>query len=314
MKKLEQLPEIAARQLGGLEATPALLAKIKLKAAEERTPRKPAWKSVAALATAFVLLAVGAVSWQFLPKETSSGDGELMHTRSAGVEIRETEVPVTADLPSGSITLGDGRKGSSDSLFASADNGVFPMLIVNGATYRMLTYPDGISDGLLGSSLGTVNEYNVEPALGSGSIVSNSASQGETVYEIDGFSGALAAAKVNGSTRVFQRVSYAGTATIGNEGLNDTLCSASQVELDDAGRGRHRGRRGRAGPDADPSGQCVLPEHGHERFRLPAHRPDQRSDPPASGGRRHGQRLRHLELPRVLRILPRSHRPLRQGQ
>ena len=77
MKKLEQLPEIAARQLGGLEATPALLAKIKLKAAEERTPRKPAWKSVAALATAFVLLAVGAVSWQFLPKETSSGDGEL---------------------------------------------------------------------------------------------------------------------------------------------------------------------------------------------------------------------------------------------
>ena len=61
MKKLEQLPEIAARQLGGLEATPALLAKIKLKAAEERTPRKPAWKSVAALATAFVLLAVGAV-------------------------------------------------------------------------------------------------------------------------------------------------------------------------------------------------------------------------------------------------------------
>ena len=179
MKKLEQLPEIAARQLGGLEATPALLAKIKLKAAEERTPRKPAWKSVAALATAFVLLAVGAVSWQFLPKETSSGDGELMHTRSAGGEIRETEVPVTADLPSGSITLGDGRKGNSDSLFASADNGVFPMLIVNGATYRMLTYPDGISDGLLGNSLGTVNEYNVEPALGSGSIVSNSASQGE---------------------------------------------------------------------------------------------------------------------------------------
>ena len=61
MKKLEQLSEIAARQLGGLEATPALLAKIKLKAAEERTPRKPAWKSVAALATAFVLLAVGAL-------------------------------------------------------------------------------------------------------------------------------------------------------------------------------------------------------------------------------------------------------------
>ena len=46
MKKLEQLPEIAARQLGGLDATPALLAKIKLKAAEERTPRKPAPSTV----------------------------------------------------------------------------------------------------------------------------------------------------------------------------------------------------------------------------------------------------------------------------
>lgn len=222
MKKLEQLPEIAARQLGGLEATPALLAKIKLKAAEERTPRKPAWKSVAALATAFVLLAVGAVSWQFLPKETSSGDGELMHTRSAGGEIRETEVPVTADLPSGSITLGDGRKGSSDSLFASADNGVFPMLIVNGATYRMLTYPDGISDGLLGSSLGTVNEYNVEPALGSGSIVSirpvrAKRSTRSTVSRRSG------RGQGQRRTRVFQRVSYAGTATIGSESLNDTL-------------------------------------------------------------------------------------------
>lgn len=228
MKKLEQLPEIAARQLGGLEATPAMLARIKLKAAEERSPRKPAWKSIAALATAFVLLAAGAATWQFLPKGTPS-DGELMHTRSAGMEARETEAPAAADLPSGSITLSDGRKGSSGTLFASAENGVFPMLIVNGATYRMLTYPDGISNGLLGDSLGTVNEYNVEPALGSGSIVSNSAGQGETVYAIDGFSGALAAAKVNGSTRVFQRVSYAGTATIGNEGLGDTLCSASQV-------------------------------------------------------------------------------------
>ena len=101
MKKLEQLPEIAARQLGGLEATPALLAKIKLKAAEERTPRKPAWKSVAALATAFVLLAVGAVSWQFLPKETSSGDGELMHTRSAGrgALIRSLPARTTAFSP-----------------------------------------------------------------------------------------------------------------------------------------------------------------------------------------------------------------------
>ena len=36
MKRLEQLPEMAQRQLGGLEATPTLLCKIKLEAAERR--------------------------------------------------------------------------------------------------------------------------------------------------------------------------------------------------------------------------------------------------------------------------------------
>ena len=86
MKKLEQLPEIAARQLGGLEATPAMLAKIKLKAAEERSPRKPAWRSIVALATAFVLLAAGAVSWQFLPKGTPSDEGGLMPPKSTWFE------------------------------------------------------------------------------------------------------------------------------------------------------------------------------------------------------------------------------------
>ena len=40
MKRLEQLPEVANRQLGGLTATSTLLAKAKLRAAEMRQPRR----------------------------------------------------------------------------------------------------------------------------------------------------------------------------------------------------------------------------------------------------------------------------------
>lgn len=245
MTKLERLPEIAGRQLGGLEAGPALMAKIKLKAAEEKQPRKRSWRSVAALATAFVALAAGAVTWQLLPQGQEAKNGApLIQSRSAGGFA--TQAPLTGDLPGGAINMTASRRQTEQTLFASTEGSAFPMVIVNGAAYRMLSYPDAISDGLLGDSLGKVNEYNVEPALGSGGIVSNAVSQGETVYAVNGFTGALAAANVNGSTRVFQRVSYAGAATIGGEGLEDTLCSASQVgwiSLDGAGTVRDEDAR-----------------------------------------------------------------------
>jgi len=44
---------------------------------------------------------------------------------------------------------------------------------------------------------------------------------------------------VEGSLRVFQRVSYAGTAIIGSETLGDTLCSADAVKwIEVEGMGR----------------------------------------------------------------------------
>ena len=110
---------------------------------------------------------------------------------------------------------------------------------MDGATYRMLQSPTGISSSLLGEELGQVTEFNVEPALGTSGMVSNVVARGETVYAISGMSGALVAAQVDGSTRVFQRVSYAGTAIIGSETLADTLCDPADVEwMDLAGTGR----------------------------------------------------------------------------
>ena len=74
-----------------------------------------------------------------------------------------------------------------------------------------------VSSAMLGSELGLVNEFNLEPALASGDIVSNAADPGAPVYAVSGMKGAMIAANIGGSLRVFQRVSYSGTATIGGE-------------------------------------------------------------------------------------------------
>ncbi len=244
MKRLENLSDIASRQLGGLEATPTLLAKIKLEAAEKKQPRtyravlRPALAVCAAL-----VLCVGAVM-------TLSPDGQTLITpqptqnvldsHSAGTDTQPTAEPRTlGDVPKGSIVMSAGSQRSSGTLFVQGEHASFPLVTLNGATYRMLATPDAISSSLLGAELGTVTEFNIEPALGSSGVVSNAIACGEPVYAVGDRSGALVAAKVDHSMRVFQRVSYAGTAIIGSETLSDTLCDASDVEwIEVEGMGR----------------------------------------------------------------------------
>ena len=132
-----------------------------------------------------------------------------------------------------------GSTSSHQTLFAQGQGQSFPLITMDGATYRMLQSPTGISSSLLGEELGQVTEFNVEPALSTSGMVSNVVARGETVYAISGMSGALVAAQVDGSTRAFQRVSYAGTAIIGSETLADTLCDPADVEwMELAGTGR----------------------------------------------------------------------------
>lgn len=239
MKKLEKLPEIALRQLGGLEASPELYERIRAKSTQARVASRAAvrWRPVVAIAMALIVLAGGAVLWQSAPEGVRPG-GSVIDSHSAGDEAKVTQPPLSADLPHGSIAMSGGAGSGGGSLFADAQGSSFPLITIGGATYRMLSTPNGISSGLLGTNLGTVNEYNIEPALGSGTIVSNVVSQGEAVCAISGMDGAMVAANVNGVLRVFQRVSYAGTATIGGESLADTLCSSGSVdwmELDGVG-------------------------------------------------------------------------------
>lgn len=244
MKRLENLSEIASRQLGGLEATPTLLARIKLEAAEQTKPRSARAVLRPALAVcAALVLCVGAVM-------TLSPDGpaiinplptqNVLDSHSAGSETPPTAEPrAMGDVSKGSISMSAGSQRSSGTLFVQGESASFPLVTLNGATYRMLESPDGLSQSLLGDELGAVTEFNIEPALGSGGVVSNAIACGETVYAIEDQGGALVAANVDGSLRVFQRVSYAGTAIIGSETLADTLCAASDPEwIEVEGMGR----------------------------------------------------------------------------
>jgi len=236
MKKLENLKEIADRNLGGLKADAHLLYQIK-HAAKAEPKRKIKWKPILISGTAAVaLLCVALIAW---PNLRGQGDIEVV-SRSAGGDMPAQAIQLTAYVPAGSVSI-SGSKGEVPgyrTLFAAEQNGNFPLVKVGSATYRMLTSPTGIDDSLLGDELGTVTEYTLEPALSSSAIVSNVVSAQQTVYAIQGMKGALVAASVNGTMRVFQRVSFSGTAVIGSEGLKDVLLGSAQVtamELSDVG-------------------------------------------------------------------------------
>ena len=243
MKRLEHLPQIAERQLGGLEATPVILAKAKLQAAEMRSPRRSSMvlRPVLALCAALVIC-VGAVA-AFTTGDkplVSPAPANVIDSHSAGTQTVPTEEPRRlGDVPSGVISMSAGMRRSGDTLFADLGSATFPLITLNGATYRLLSSPDAISTALLGDIMGTVSEFNLEPALGSGGVVSNAVPCGESVYAISGMDGALVAANVDGALRVFQRVSYAGTGIIGTEALTDTLCTPEEaVWIEVSGMGR----------------------------------------------------------------------------
>lgn len=229
MKRLEELRPVAERQLGGLTANPALLAKIKLAAAAGHSVRKrPVWQPILAACAAllFCVGAVGAALWGGATP-ISDPDNHVIDSYSAGDDKPTTAPALKGDVPVGSVSMSAGGRASANTLFESGDGSSFPLVRVSGATYRMLTSPDGVSQSLLGDALGSVSEFTMEPALGTGDIVSNTVEVGKPVYAVSGMNGALLAAEVGGTTRVFQRVSYAGTAIIGGESLRDTLCGSA---------------------------------------------------------------------------------------
>ena len=245
MNRLENLAEITERRLGGLSADTQLLARIRTAAAEQSKKRRVRWKPVLiSCVAAGLCLCIGL--WALpdrlsKPAVNTATTADLLGTRAAGDEI----MPMTGeriralDVPAGNISVGAASvAGSYRNLFAPEHNGNFPLLMVDNAAYRMLISPTNMNERLLGDSLGEVTEYTLEPALSTGGIVSNIVSAGDTVYAVQGMRGAMAAAYVKGSLRMFQRVSFAGTAILGDETLGDTLAAAEHItamELTGAG-------------------------------------------------------------------------------
>lgn len=236
-ERLRALPEIARST--GLEADEALKRKI-LRAAEGPARRNDGFtvrRLIPALCVLVLLVGAGAFA---LP-------------RLRGGEPQETQTPLIASYPAGSVPAGEKRgldvppgslsirssnNPSYRSIWAPMSGGNFPLIGVNGRYYRLLTNPTSISSSLLGDSLGTVDNFTSEPALaGKNGICSNTVQAGETVYAVRGMNGALAAANVNGQTRVFQRVSFGDNALVGGEKLADTLRASSAVALELSGVG-----------------------------------------------------------------------------
>lgn len=235
MKRLEQLPEITDKALRGLTAGQHLKLRIE-KAAVNPAPqrrRTSAW--VPALSFALVLaLALGIG----IPALNAQPDQPLITTQAAGTNGVGNEISLL-DLNNGVNIQQSGEKPSYRSLWVKGDGGSFPLIGIQGRYYRMMSTPDSVNSKLLGSSLGTVAEFTTEPSLsGTDIVLSNKVSQGSEVYAIKGMDTTLVAAEVNGSYRLFQRVSFNGSALRGSEDLADTLQVSGRIqsmELSDVG-------------------------------------------------------------------------------
>lgn len=248
MKRLEKLPEITDEMLGGLQATQALKNDI-LRDAEAASQGKPvrrntpwvktaprpgqALRVVGALACVLLLAAGVLAGAPALLGRPVSGNEPLIDTQAAGEPAPLTGgQSIALDMPRGSIVISQRSKPTYRGVWEAAEGANFPLLCVEGRWYRMMSSPAALGSDLTGDPLGTVTAYTTEPALAQGGIISNVVPQGETVYDVRGMTRAAVAANVNGSLRVFQRVSYGASALKDRETLADTLGTSPVVALE----------------------------------------------------------------------------------
>ena len=221
--KLDQLPQVAEETLGGLKADASLYMKIRQRTqAPARKPAFPLRRAVALACSLVLVITLGVIGISGLP-----GDEKALPkimTQAAGT-LPEGAVLRAWDLPRGSISLGQpGSVPDYQGVWARASGGNFPLIRVNGAFYRLLSNPTSIDSSMLGGSLGSVEVFTDEPALDStAQTLSNVIPAGTQVSQINGMQGTAVAAQLDGNTRVFQRVSFSGSALLGGEGLSSTL-------------------------------------------------------------------------------------------
>lgn len=235
LRQLENLKPTADQALAGLKADRHLMLRIEKAAANpvKETPRRVNWTPVLACAMALVLC-VGVA----IPALRSTKSSGLITTQAAGSTPVINE-RASLDQRGDSVSIGSRAAAPGYRSLWAEGSGTYPLVGVKGKYYRMMTTPTSVSKSLLGSQIGTVDEYTTEPSLsGTDVLLSNAAAFGTAVYEVKGMGGTFVAAEVDGKLRVFQRVSFNGSALRGSEDLTDTLQISGHIramELSDVG-------------------------------------------------------------------------------
>lgn len=224
-KSLEELGPITNEMLGGLEANEAMRLKIVRAAAEGGAVRRaPARRFVPAICCAALVLGCVSVAGLRPDKDIANtimltGEPETVsiNTIAAGEGAAYAGSEMMADL-------GDNARvrtapAAAQSLFVQG-SGDIPLVAMGSAIYQMLETPMDIGSSLLGGSVGSVQLYDEQPSLASpremSMGLSNVAETGTAVYAVKGVpDSTMVACEVNGSMRVFQRVSYAGKGPAG---------------------------------------------------------------------------------------------------
>ena len=235
--RLRELPETVDRTLCTLTADEALKRRIEraVMTPERETVRRPVYRTlVPALSLALVLLVGAAVA---IPALRQDQPDRIITSQAAGSPT-DIGQPNENELGKGRVTVSTTEVPQYRSLWEGS-TGSFPLIGVKGSYYRMMTDPASVDQSLLGESLGAVSEFTTEPSLsGTDVILSSVATLGTEVYAVDGMGGTLVAAEVKGAMRLFQRVSFNGSALQGSETLADTLQVADHIvsmELSDVG-------------------------------------------------------------------------------
>lgn len=228
LKTLEHLAPIADEMLAGLHADENMKRRILMAARQKAAPRRALRTFAPALCCA--ALALICVSGIGLYAGGGQEDGTILIDTIAAGNVPSENGVIVADLGDGAQVRAAG--GSGGSLFASGA-GDMPLVTVDGAVYRMLTKPQDVGASLLGGEIGQIAAHVEEPSLASeeemNAGLSNIAEAGVSVYAVaDVASTTLVAAQVDGKTRLFQRVSYAGKGPSGQT-LEDTFSVRGQV-------------------------------------------------------------------------------------
>lgn len=235
MNKPGEFRSTVDEMLGGLTASQKSYQKIMHAGRGRASGRAVYYRRLLPAVMALVFVLGGA--YMAFGRETAPQP--TLATLAAGEQMENARQFAFA-VPRGSVSLNAGSGAPAyQGLWAAAKGANFPMIAVQNRYYRMLKNPTAIDADMLGSSLGQVDVNTDEPALSDASshVISNVAEEGTDVYSVSGMDGAAVAAMVNGSLRVFQRVSFSGNALVGSEGLSSTLGGGRPVALQLSGVG-----------------------------------------------------------------------------